>query len=68
MKMLIELDGGQHQEQLAYDGQRVQAQGWQIVRFWNNDVLNNLEGVLSVIAENLANAPASLPSPLQGEG
>lgn len=47
-KLVIELDGGQHQDQIAYDEQRTaffKAQGWQVLRFWNNDVLNNLEGV-----------------------
>jgi very-short-patch-repair endonuclease len=55
-KLVIELDGGQHQEQLAYDGQRtdfLQSLGWRILHFWNNDVLNNLVGVLTTIAENL---------------
>jgi len=61
-KIVIELDGGQHQEQLAYDEQRsafLQAQGWQVVRFWNNDVLNNLDGVLLGIAESFTAAPPS---------
>jgi len=55
-KLAIELDGGQHQDQIAYDEQRtafIEAQGWRVLRFWNNDVLNNLEGVLTRIAENL---------------
>lgn len=61
-KIVIELDGGQHQEQLVYDEQRsvyLQAQGWQIVRFWNNEVLNNLEGILLSIAGKLTAAPPS---------
>ena len=61
-KIVIELDGGQHQEQFEYDEQRsifLQAHGWQVLRFWNNDVLNNIDGVLSVIAENLTVAPPS---------
>ena len=59
-KIVIELDGGQHQEQLVYDEQRsafLRAHGWQILRFWNNDVLNNFDGVLFVIAENLTASP-----------
>ncbi len=59
-KLVIELDGGQHQEQMAYDEQRaafIEAQGWRILRFWNNDVLNNLEGVMERIAENLTLQP-----------
>lgn len=61
-KIVIELDGGQHQEQQVYDGQRstfLAAQGWEILRFWNNDVLNNLDGVLSVIAKEVTGAPPS---------
>jgi very-short-patch-repair endonuclease len=44
-------------------------QGWQVVRFWNNEVLNNLDGVLEVIMEKLKSKPNSdIPSPMQGEG
>lgn len=70
-KLVIELDGGQHQEQVVYDEQRtgfLKRQGWQVVRFWNNDVLNNLEGVLASIAETLTALPPSQPSPCEGEG
>jgi very-short-patch-repair endonuclease len=70
-KLIIELDGGQHQEQIAYDEKRtvfLNAQGWQVLRFWNNDVLNNLEGVLVNIAEALTTLPPSQPSPCMGEG
>ena len=70
-KIIIELDGGQHQEQVAYDGQRtrlLQAHGWTVLRFWNNDVLNNLAGVLAVIAGSLNDTPPSQPSPCEGEG
>jgi very-short-patch-repair endonuclease len=55
-KLVIELDGGQHQMHEAYDEQRsefLHAQGWRVLRFWNNEALENLDGVLFVIAENL---------------
>ena len=55
-KLVIELDGSQHQEQLDYDKKRtdfLQSQGWLVLRYWNNDILNNLDGVLTTIAENL---------------
>lgn len=61
-KLVIELDGGQHQEQTGYDEFRsdfMATQGWQVLRFWNNDVLNNLEGVLTRITESLKLAPPS---------
>ena len=47
-KLVIELDGGQHQDQVTQDEQRtafLQAQGWRVLRFWNNEVLDNLDGV-----------------------
>lgn len=52
-KLAIELDGGQHQQQHDYDEQReafMHAQGWRVLRFWNNEILNNLDGVLTTIA------------------
>ena len=61
-KIVIELDGGQHQDQSGYDEQRtafLRTGGWQVMRFWNNDVLNNFDGVLLTIAGNLTAAPPS---------
>jgi len=51
-KLVIELDGGQHADQQAYDNRRTQAlekDGFKVIRFWNDDVLTNLEGVLETI-------------------
>jgi very-short-patch-repair endonuclease len=65
-RLVVELDGGQHQDRSAHDEQRsayLRSQGWHVLRFWNNEVLNNLDGVLSTIAEHLTDAPPSLPSP-----
>lgn len=59
-KLVIELDGGQHQYHQDYDEQRsafIQEQGWQVLRFWNNDVLENLDGVLHRISEKLKDSP-----------
>lgn len=58
--LVIELDGGQHQEQKAYDDIRsryLNQQGWQVVRFWNNEVLENMDGVIEVILKMLKHAP-----------
>jgi very-short-patch-repair endonuclease len=69
--LIIELDGGQHQDQKEYDERRtkyLQQQGWRVLRFWNNDVMRNLEGVLSSVVDALSAAPPSQPSPWQGEG
>ncbi|HVV69501.1 MAG TPA: endonuclease domain-containing protein [Gammaproteobacteria bacterium] len=55
-QLIIELDGGQHAEQKEYDESRsnwLRSQGFEIIRFWNNEVIENLEGVLMVIAEKL---------------
>lgn len=55
-KLVIELDGSQHIENKEYDDIRTEflsQQGIQVIRFWNNDVITNLEGVLSVILENI---------------
>jgi very-short-patch-repair endonuclease len=67
-KLVIELDGGQHDWQQASDAsrtQRIEAAGYRVLRFWNNDVLGNLEGVLSEIQRALPPTPD--PSP-QGGG
>jgi very-short-patch-repair endonuclease len=50
--VIVELDGGQHAEQLAYDEQRtvwLESQGFCVLRFWNNDVLANTEAVVETI-------------------
>lgn len=64
--LVIELDGGQHQDQMEYDERRtvyLQFQGWKVLRFWNNDVLSNLEGVLASVVDALTATPPSQPSP-----
>src|SRR5438128_2177157 len=51
-KLVIELDGGQHDAQRAADDARtrkIEARGYRVLRFWNHDVLGNLVGVLSEI-------------------
>lgn len=54
--LIVELDGGQHVEAAAYDESRtrfMQAQGYRVLRFWNNDILANPEGVAETIALSL---------------
>jgi very-short-patch-repair endonuclease len=66
-KLVVELDGGQHASQQVYDTKRtafLHEQGFVVVRFWNQDVLTNPDGVYEVLKQALANAP----SPLVGEG
>jgi very-short-patch-repair endonuclease len=55
-RLVVELDGGQHAEQKDYDCERtsvLNAQGFKVLRLWNNEVFENLEGVLSVILQGL---------------
>ena len=71
-RLIVELDGSQHAEQVMYDEQRsleLQAMGYRVLRFWNNDVLTNLEGLLEVLLEALASpGPSPQPPPRRGEG
>ncbi len=65
-KLIIELDGGQHNEEenIIKDGKRTkffEEKGYKVLRFWNNDVNENIVGVLEVIRQNL-----QLPSPERG--
>jgi len=51
-KLAIEFDGSQHVDAQIYDGRRtafLEEQGWTVIRFWNGDAINNLDGVLEVI-------------------
>ena len=63
-KLVIEVDGGQH-DQSRRDIPRdewLRGQGFEILRFWNNDVLANLEGVFQKIEERLKSPSLSLPT------
>ena len=70
-KLVIELDGGGHSrdDQVARDSERtrqLEARGLRVLRFWNTDVLQNIEGVLRSILNALQ---LPLPDPLpRGEG
>ena len=55
-RLVVELDGGQHARNGESDRRRdawLARQGYRMLRFWNNDVLDNTEGVLTRIAEAL---------------
>ena len=69
-RLVIELDGGQHAES-ARDDERtafLEAAGYQVIRFWNNDVLENMEGVLRVIVQVLKSEPTPQSPPACGRG
>jgi len=58
-RLVIELDGGQHADSL-HDARRdafLAANGWRVLRFWNNDVMANRDGVLQSIAQVAALTP-----------
>ena len=64
-KLVIELDGGHHALSADYDSQRtifLERQGYRVIRFWNNDVLMNTQGVLTLIEEALKDRPSPSPS------
>jgi len=58
LKLVIEIDGGQHNETegITSDERRtawLETQGYQVLRFWNNDVISNLDGVHTTIRATL---------------
>ena len=51
-KLVIEVDGSQHLDQREYDEARtkfLELRGYKVLRFWNHDVMNHIDGVLNVI-------------------
>lgn len=55
-RLILEVDGGQHGERVERDNERtvwLEEQGFQVLRFWNNEVLGNIEGVTQIIFERL---------------
>ncbi|MHB9346680.1 endonuclease domain-containing protein [Enterobacter vonholyi] len=62
-KLIIELDGGQHQNNEMYDSRRAEffnVNGWEILRFWNNEFRANEEEVMMAILQRLQ---CLMPSP-----
>jgi very-short-patch-repair endonuclease len=56
-RLVIEVDGGQHSETEGHDARRtrsIEDQGYTVLRFWNNDVLGNTDGVIASIANSLS--------------
>ncbi|HSV01386.1 MAG TPA: DUF559 domain-containing protein, partial [Roseiarcus sp.] len=64
-KLIIELDGGQHAVRTVEDDRRtrfLEGRGYRVLRFWNNDVLENVDGVLTIIRAALNDRPSPNPS------
>ncbi|HUC65134.1 MAG TPA: endonuclease domain-containing protein [Stellaceae bacterium] len=77
-RLVVEIDGGQHADPTRYEEERtgfLEREGFRVLRFWNNEVLENREGVCLRILEVLALPPhlpgaarRAPPSPTRGEG
>ena len=70
-KLIIELDGGQHSETLAHDQARtlaLEAAGFRVLRFWNNQVFQETEAVVETIIAALPVTHPHPSPPLEGEG
>ena len=73
--LIVEIDGGQHSEERdAGRSAFLESKGFEVLRFWNNDVLENLAGVLTVVLAALerraeeVRRPSPNPLPQAGEG
>ena len=63
-QLVIEVDGGQHAENSRDEARTrfIEAQGYRVIRFWNNEVMENLEGVIRRIVSELRSDPTPNPS------
>ena len=72
IKLIVELDGGQHVEAAVYDADRtrfLEGQGYRVLRFWNNEVLMQTDAVRGRILQALlGGSPHPSPLPQAGEG
>ena len=65
-RLIIEADGGQHSDQVVYDAKRtarLEGLGYRVMRFWNNEIMDELQVVLEQIRTALNEAPSPQPSP-----
>jgi very-short-patch-repair endonuclease len=68
-RLIIEIDGDTHSGEDRYDARRtefLETLGYHVIRFANPDVMGNIEGVLSMIAQALRETPSPQPSPPRG--
>ncbi|MBT9512488.1 MAG: endonuclease domain-containing protein [Acidovorax sp.] len=71
LRLIVEADGGQHvdSEHDAIRDAWLRSQGFTVLRFWNNDILQSTEAVLeSIYTAMRGTAPSPPPSPPAGEG
>ena len=70
-RLIVEIDGGQHDRSSPQEAERsgfLEKEGYRILRFWNNEVLANPDGVHQTIADELGRITPTQPSPIMGEG
>ena len=70
-RLVVELDGGQHALQEDYDRIRdkfLEARGYRVLRFWNDEVLTNMDGVIEGVLMALQQPPHPAPLPQRGRG
>ena len=64
-RLVVEADGGQHadaDEDVVRDA-FLRREGWRVLRFWNNDILQNRQGVVETILNELCGSPPETPPP-----
>jgi very-short-patch-repair endonuclease len=69
-RIVVEVDGSQHGLRSGADEERtkiIEAHGYQVLRYWNNDALTNIDAVLADILSKITATPTPNPSP-QGGG
>jgi len=69
-RLIVEVDGGQHADEAYGDVKRdawLKAQNFRVLRYWNNQVLNGLDGVLEDIAKELNATPHPSLPPSRGK-
>ena len=60
-KLIVEADGGQHADQIGYDARRtarLEGMGYRVMRYWNHEILGQLENVLEQIVRALLETPS----------
>ena len=68
-RLIVEIDGSQHNEEAdRRRTEQLEKMGYRVIRFWNNEVLTNLDGVLEAIVIALTSDPHPCPLPRAGEG
>jgi very-short-patch-repair endonuclease len=70
-RLIVEIDGGQHEPSAPREIERtalLQSEGYRVLRFWNNEVLENLDGVYQTIADELGCITPTQALPHRGGG